>query len=82
MTRVVTSSDLDWTIIRFLRPVNGAPKGVAHVGDVGDGISMRVTRADIVRFAVDQLTDATWVRGMPQITTEAKPPGLSEPDPR
>jgi uncharacterized protein YbjT (DUF2867 family) len=68
MTAVITRSDLDWTIVRFLAPTDGPARGIRPAGFVGDGARMRVTRADIARFTADQLGDDRWVRAMPHIS--------------
>lgn len=69
MSRVITESGLDWTIVRFLAPKNGAAKGVARQGFFGaDKIGWGVTRADIAAFTADQATSDTFLRAAPAIS--------------
>lgn len=69
MTRAITESDLDWTIARITRPVDGPPKGTLRVGFLGvDRVGSTMTRADIADFLVSQLTDAAYLRALPAIS--------------
>lgn len=69
MSQVVTDSDRDWTIVRFMAPQDGPPKGVQRVGFFGtDKIGFTVTRADIGRFTADQVRDTSYVRAAPAIS--------------
>lgn len=70
MSRHVMDSDLDWTIVRFTAPKDGPAKGVTRVGFYGtDRIGFPVTRADIAAFTVRQLTDDTYLRAAPAISS-------------
>jgi nucleoside-diphosphate-sugar epimerase len=58
MTDIITTSGIDWTIVRFSAPKDGPKKGVRRYGFFGtDKIGMAVTRADIAAFTAAQLTD-------------------------
>ena len=69
MTTAVTQSDLDWTIARITRPINGKPKGTLRVGFLGrDRVGSAVSRADIAAFLVAQLSNETFSRAAPAIS--------------
>ena len=69
MSAAVTSSDLDWTIARFLSPRDGEATGIVRHGFFGtDTIGWAITRADIARFLVDQLDDPRYVRAAPAVS--------------
>lgn len=69
MSEIVTSSELDWTIARFTRPVDGAAKGTVRAGFLGvDRIGASITRADIAAFLLDQVADARFSRAAPAIS--------------
>ncbi len=61
---VVRASDLDWTIVRPGVLTNGPPRGrYRHGGRVGHWLwSVRISRADVAAFMLDQLTDRRYVR--------------------
>jgi putative NADH-flavin reductase len=69
MSEIVTNSDLDWTIARFLQPTDGPATGKIRVGFMGrDKIGFPITRADIATFLLDQLDDTRFVRAAPAIS--------------
>jgi putative NADH-flavin reductase len=69
MSRVIAESELDWTIVRFLAPTDGAPTGVVRSGFYGrDRLGWRTTRGDIAAFTVAQLTSDAYVRAAPGIS--------------
>jgi nucleoside-diphosphate-sugar epimerase len=69
MTEIVTSSGVDWTIVRFSAPKNGPKKGVPRFGFFGtDKIGMAVTRADIAAFTAAQLSDERFRNAAPAIS--------------
>ncbi|WP_433360341.1 NAD(P)-dependent oxidoreductase [Actinoplanes sp. CA-142083] len=69
MTDLITSSGLDWTIVRFSAPKDGPKKGVNRYGFFGtDKIGMAVTRADIAAFTAAQLTDDRFHHAAPAIS--------------
>lgn len=56
MSRIVMDSGLDWTIVRFLAPKDGATKGVVRHGFYGtDKLGFNITRADIGSFTAAQV---------------------------
>jgi hypothetical protein len=69
MSAAVTESGLQWTIARFLSPRNGPAKNRVRSGFFGtDKVGWAITRADIARFLVDQLTDRTYLDAAPAIS--------------
>jgi putative NADH-flavin reductase len=69
MSRIVTNSELDWTIARFTQPKDGTRKGTVRAGYLGhDKIRAGITRADIAAFLLDQTTDTRFRRAAPAIS--------------
>lgn len=68
--QLVISSGLDWVLVRPPHLVNGPPTGRVRAGaDVQLGLRDQVTRADLGRFLVDQLTDTRFVGQAPFVAT-------------
>ena len=61
------SSDLDWTVVRFLAPVDGEARGKVKVTFGDKRIGFKVTRADIAAFVLKELKSREFVRSMPII---------------
>ncbi|WP_280182310.1 NAD(P)-dependent oxidoreductase [Nocardia cyriacigeorgica] len=59
----VRASDLDWTIVRPSAFTDGPATGTYRQGFTGNeaGLSLKISRADIAEFMLDQLTDRTSV---------------------
>ncbi|MBF6085680.1 SDR family oxidoreductase [Nocardia cyriacigeorgica] len=57
----VRASDLDWTIVRPSAFTDGPATGTYRQGFTGNeaGLSLKISRADIAEFMLDQLTDRT-----------------------
>jgi putative NADH-flavin reductase len=69
MSRIVTDSDLEWTIARFTRPTDDPATGSVRAGFLGrDKIGSAITRADIATFLLDQLGDTRFIRAAPAIS--------------
>jgi hypothetical protein len=69
MTDPVMTSDLDWTIVRFIRPTDGAKQGRVRSGFFDtDRLGYAVTRADIAAFTAAQVDDPTYLRRAPAIS--------------
>jgi uncharacterized protein YbjT (DUF2867 family) len=69
MSRAVTTSGLDWTIVRFLAPKDGPAKGTLRVGFFGsDRLGFAVTRADIAAFTAAQVDDPRFIGAAPAIS--------------
>jgi len=61
---VIRASDLDWTIVRPGMLTNGPKRGhYRHGPRVGHWLwTVRISRADVAAFMLDQLTDPRYVR--------------------
>jgi nucleoside-diphosphate-sugar epimerase len=69
MTQAVTTSGLDWTIVRFLAPKDGPARGNLRQGFYGtDRLGFNVTRADIATFTAAQVDDPRYVGAAPAIS--------------
>lgn len=66
---VIRDSGLDWTIVRPGVLNNRPPGGtVRHGHTIGSFIrTVRISRADVARFMLDQITDPTYIRQSPGI---------------
>jgi len=68
MSQIVIDSDLEWTIARFTRPIDGPATGNVRAGFLGrDKLGAAITRADIATFLLDQLDDTRFIRAAPAI---------------
>lgn len=61
----IKASDLDWTIVRFPRLMDGAHTGKYRVGYVDKQSSTQFARADGADFILKELTERNWVRKLP-----------------
>ena len=69
ITEAVTTSGLDWTVVRMFAPVDNPPNGTLRVGYLGrDDLGVAMTRTDVAAFLVGQLTDTTYVGAAPAIS--------------
>jgi len=69
MSKAVTTSGLDWTIVRFLAPKNGPARGERRQGFYGtDALGFAVTRADIAAFTAAQVDDPRYAGAAPAIS--------------
>ncbi|MFI7481308.1 NAD(P)-dependent oxidoreductase [Kocuria sp. M1R5S2] len=65
----VTGTELDWTIVRFLRHTRGPGPGLKYVGYVGhDDLGCCAAAGDIAAFAVTQLLDTRHVTDAPAVS--------------
>jgi putative NADH-flavin reductase len=67
-TEIVRQSDLDWTIVRVPMLADDPQTGVLKVGWVGKGVGVRIGRADLASFLLDQLEDETYLRQSPVVS--------------
>ncbi|MEJ2869483.1 NAD(P)H-binding protein [Actinomycetospora sp. OC33-EN08] len=66
---VVSTSELDWTVARMFAPIDTPENGTVRAGYLGvDPIGVEMTRADVARFLVDQLTSTEYVGAAPAIS--------------
>ncbi|HEY0052484.1 MAG TPA: NAD(P)H-binding protein [Caulobacteraceae bacterium] len=69
MTGPVMSSDLNWTIVRFMAPKDTPKQDRVRAGFFGtDKLGFAASRADIAAFTAAQVDDATYVRRAPAIS--------------
>ena len=61
------NSGLDWTVVRFISPVDGEPKGNVKVSFGDQKIGFGITRKDIAAFVLNELTHPKFIRSMPII---------------
>lgn len=67
LEQAIRSSDLDWTIVRPGELVDGPSKGGAKASLDGRDITAKVSRDDVARFMVDELTSNAHVRQAPAL---------------
>jgi uncharacterized protein YbjT (DUF2867 family) len=67
--RVIRASGLDWVIVRPAALTNGPRRGsVRHGPGVGSWLlTLRVSRADVAAFMLDQLDDDTYLHSTPGV---------------
>ncbi len=65
---LVRASDLDWTIVRVPMLTDDPKTGQVKVGMVGKGMGMRITRADLADFMLQQLHSNRYLRRAPAIS--------------
>jgi putative NADH-flavin reductase len=63
--KVITDSELEWTIIRFPRLVDGERTGRYRVGYVGKDSGTQISRADGADFVLKELVEKKWLRKLP-----------------
>ncbi|MVU80238.1 NAD(P)H-binding protein [Nocardia sp. ET3-3] len=66
----VVASDLDWTIVRPSAFTDGPATGTYRRGfpATETALSLKISRADLANFLVDQLTDTTYLQRTPGIS--------------
>ena len=62
VVEIIRESDVDWTVVRVPMLTNDPKTGEVHAGWVGKGLGVRVTRADLAAFVLDQVEDTTYLR--------------------
>ena len=66
--KLIQSSDLDWTIVRFPRLMDGAHTRKYRVGYVDKDSSTQFSRADGADFILKELTEKKWLRKLPLVS--------------
>lgn len=66
--RRLQSSDLDWTIVRFPRLMDGPHTGKYRVGYVSKESSTQFSRADGADFILKELIENQWLRKLPLVS--------------
>lgn len=67
ISEIITTSDLEWTIIRFIAPKNSPFTGKVKVGFGDTKMSFNISRSDIAKFMVDQIESTKYINSMPII---------------
>lgn len=68
---LIRQSDRDWTIVRPAAFTNGPETGAAihgFSGNSAEGLTLKVSRADVARFMLDQATDDRYLRQTPALS--------------
>jgi len=65
---LIRSSNLDWTIVRFPRLMNGAHTGQYRVGYIGKDSGVQLSRADAADFIVNALENGEYVHKAPVVS--------------
>lgn len=68
--KLIRESDLDWVIVRPAAYTDGPVTGVYKSGFAAteENLSLKISRADVARFMLHQLTDGTWLRRTPGLS--------------
>jgi putative NADH-flavin reductase len=66
--KVIQTSDLEWTIIRFPRLIDGEHTRKYRVGFVGKDSSTKFSRADAADFVLKELRERKWLRKLPLVS--------------
>jgi uncharacterized protein YbjT (DUF2867 family) len=74
MERIVTASDLDWTVLRPPRMSDSAPDGqsTAMLGEPTDGSGMLITKEEVARVMLDTAENRRYVRKVVHIRGESR----------
>jgi putative NADH-flavin reductase len=62
---IIRSSDLDWTIVRFPRLMDGEHTGVYRAGYIGKDSGSQLSRADGADFVLNELEKGEYLHKMP-----------------
>jgi putative NADH-flavin reductase len=65
---VIQTSDLDWTVVRFPRLMDGEHTRNYRVGYVSKDSGTQFSRADGADFVLKELTERQWLRKLPLIS--------------
>ncbi len=66
--KVIQATDLDWTIVRYPRLVDGEHTGKYRVSYVGKDSSTQLSRADGADFVLKELVEKKWLRKLPLVS--------------
>ncbi|HAX70532.1 MAG TPA: NmrA family transcriptional regulator [Anaerolineae bacterium] len=66
--KVIRESDLDWTVVRFPRLVDGERKGGYQVGYVSKSSGTQLSRADGADYILKELTEMKWLKKLPLVS--------------
>ncbi len=65
---VIRDSDLDWTIVRAPRLIDGKKKGSYRAGFVGKNSGTQITRPDIADFMLKETTEKKFAHKLPMVS--------------
>ncbi|MBL8103635.1 MAG: SDR family oxidoreductase [Anaerolineales bacterium] len=66
--KVIQASDLDWTIARFPRLIDGEHTRKYQIGFVSKESGTQLSRADAADFVLKELTEKKWLRKLPLVS--------------
>jgi putative NADH-flavin reductase len=66
--KTIQASDLEWTIVRFPRLMDGEHTRKYRVGFVGKDSGIQISRADGADFILKELTENKWLRKLPLVS--------------
>ena len=66
--KVIQTSDLEWTIVRFPRVMDGAHTRKYRVAYIGKDSGTQISRADGADFVLKELTEKKWLRKAPVVS--------------
>jgi len=70
IAEIVRNSDLDWTLVRVAGLNNNARSNHVKSGYLGQGrLSFTTSRADMADFLLQQVTDSTYIKQSPAISS-------------
>lgn len=66
--KVIQTSDLDWTVVRYPRLMDGTHTGKYRVGYTSKDSSTQLSRADGADFVVKEVVEKKWLRKLPLVS--------------
>lgn len=66
--KVIQTSDLDWTVVRYPRLMDGAHTGKYRVGYTSKDSSTQLSRADGADLVLKELVEKKWLRKLPLVS--------------
>jgi putative NADH-flavin reductase len=64
----IRESDLDWTVVRYPRLMDGEHRGRYQVGYVSKSSGTQLSRADGADFILKELTEIKWLKKLPVVS--------------
>jgi putative NADH-flavin reductase len=68
VAEMIRASDLDWTLVRVPMLTDDPPAGEVKIGYLGQGVGVRVSRADMAAFMLGQVNDDSCLHQSPVIS--------------
>src|SRR5215204_3189196 len=66
--KVIQASDLEWTVVRYPRLMDGEHTHNYQIGFVGKESGTQLSRADGADFMLKELTEKRWLRKLPLVS--------------